>query len=72
MEDASLTTSAERDSDPQDVDTPLLEMPESMRRVDWRWAVAKGYLNKEKNEWNQAMGGKEAYLKQRNDKMIAR
>lgn len=47
-------------------------MPETMRRVDWRWAVTKGYLNKETNEWNEAMGGREAYLKQRNDRMLAR
>lgn len=43
-----------------------------MRRVDWRWAVAKGFLNKETNQWNEAMGGKEAYLKQRNERMLAR
>jgi hypothetical protein len=50
----------------------LLEMPSAMRRVDWRWAVAKGYLNKDTNEWNESMGGQKAYLKQRNDRMISR
>ena len=44
----------------------------SMRRVDWRWAVAKGFLNKETNEWNEQLGGQEAYLKQRNERMNAR
>ncbi len=50
----------------------VLEMPSAMRRVDWRWAVAKGYLNKDTNEWNESMGGQKAYLKQRNDRMMAR
>jgi hypothetical protein len=53
----------------------LLELPEmssAMRRVDWRWAVAKGYLNKDTHEWNENMGGKKAYLKQRNDRMRSR
>jgi hypothetical protein len=50
----------------------ILEMPSAMRRVDWRWAVAKGYLNKDTNEWNENMGGQKAYLKQRNDRMISR
>ena len=45
---------------------------DSMRRVDWRWAVQKGYLNKETNTWNEELGGKEAYLRQRNDRMRAR
>ena len=47
-------------------------LPDAMRRVDWRWAVAKGFLNKETNEWNEQHGGQEAYLKQRNERMIAR
>jgi hypothetical protein len=55
-----------------ETDSALLDMPETMRRVDWRWAVAKGFLNKETNEWNENMGGQKAYLKQRNDRMIAR
>ena len=49
-----------------------IELPQTMRRVDWRWAVAKGFLFKETNEWNQQLGGQEAYLKQRNERMIAR
>jgi hypothetical protein len=53
-------------------DEDILEMPGAMRRVDWRWAVAKGYLNKETNEWNESMGGQKAYLKQRNDRMVSR
>jgi hypothetical protein len=53
-------------------DDDILEMPSAMRRVDWRWAVAKGYLNKDTNEWNEKMGGQKAYLKQRNDRMMAR
>jgi hypothetical protein len=55
-----------------DTESALLDMPQAMRRVDWRWAVAKGFLNKETNEWNENMGGQKAYLKQRNDRMIAR
>ncbi len=55
-----------------ETESALLDMPQMMRRVDWRWAVAKGYLNKETNEWNENMGGQKAYLKQRNDRMIAR
>jgi hypothetical protein len=43
-----------------------------MRRVDWRWAAAKGFLNKETNQWNEAMGGKEAYIIQRNERILAR
>ena len=50
----------------------VLKTPQAMRRVDWRWAVAKGYLNRETNEWNESMGGKDAYLKQRNTRMPAR
>ena len=46
--------------------------PQMMRRVDWRWAVAKGFLNKETNQWNEQLGGKDAYLKQRNERMLAR
>ena len=43
-----------------------------MRRVDWRWAAAKGFLNKDTNQWNEEMGGKEAYLRQRNERISAR
>ena len=50
----------------------ILDFPSTMRRVDWRWAVAKGYLDRETNTWNEAMGGQEAYLKQRNERMLAR
>lgn len=50
----------------------ILDFEATMRRVDWRWAVAKGYLNKETNQWNEAMGGQAAYLKQRNERMFAR
>lgn len=46
-----------------------LVLPDTMRRVDWRWAVQKGYLDKETNTWNEEMGGKEAYLMQRNERM---
>ena len=53
-------------------DDEILEMPSAMRRVDWRWAVAKGYLNKDTNEWNESMGGQKAYLKQRNERMVSR
>ena len=49
-----------------------LSLAQTMRRVDWRWAVAKGFLNKETNQWNEKLGGKEAYLKQRNERMLAR
>ena len=49
-----------------------LQTPDGMRRVDWRWAVAKGYMNKETNEWNEAMGGMDAYLKQRNERIVSR
>ena len=51
---------------------PNLLLPHTMRRVDWRWAVAKGFLNKETNEWNAELGGQEAYLRQRNERMLAR
>ena len=50
----------------------ILDFEATMRRVDWRWAVAKGFLNKETNQWNEAMGGQAAYLKQRNQRMLAR
>ena len=53
-------------------DDVLCTIPQKMRRVDWRWAAAKGFLNKETNQWNEEMGGQEAYLKQRNDRMMAR
>jgi len=43
-----------------------------MRRVDWRWATAKGYFNKETNEWNEEMGGMAAYLAQRNERIKRR
>ena len=43
-----------------------------MRRVDWRWAAAKGFLDKETNQWNEAMGGLEGYLRQRTDRVLAR
>mmetsp|Transcript_8995 Transcript_8995/g.22506 ORF Transcript_8995/g.22506 Transcript_8995/m.22506 type:complete len:442 (-) Transcript_8995:235-1560(-) len=43
-----------------------------MRRVDWRWAAAKGFLDKDTNTWNEAMGGQEEYLRQRNKRMISR
>lgn len=56
----------------KNLDQDILEMPGVMRRVDWRWAVAKGYLNKDTNEWNESMGGQKAYLKQRNDRMVSR
>ncbi len=56
----------------KNIDEDILEMPGAMRRVDWRWAVAKGYLNKDTNEWNESMGGQKAYLKQRNDRMVSR
>jgi hypothetical protein len=62
----------DEDSNLPDTESALLDMPQAMRRVDWRWAVAKGFLNKETNEWNEHMGGQKAYLKQRNDRMIAR
>ena len=57
-------------SDPDDGSSCTI--PLKMRRVDWRWAAAKGFLNKETNQWNEEMGGQEAYLKQRNDRMMAR
>ena len=66
------STSAEQHVSFDEIDSSILEMPDSMRRVDWRWAVTKGFLNKETNQWNQEMGGKEAYLRQRNDRMLAR
>ena len=43
-----------------------------MRRVDWRWAVAKGFLDKETNQWNEALGGLEGYLRQRTESVLAR
>ena len=50
----------------------MIDCPDKMCRVDWRWAVAKGFLDKETHKWNEAMGGQEAYLRQRNERMIAR
>jgi hypothetical protein len=43
-----------------------------MRRVDWRWAAAKGFLNRDTNQWNEDLGGKEAYIRQRNERISAR
>ena len=43
-----------------------------MRRVDWRWAVAKGFFNKETNQWNEELGGKEGYFRQRNERILDR
>lgn len=43
-----------------------------MRRVDWRWAAAKGFLDKETNQWNEAMGGLDGYLRQRTERVLAR
>ena len=43
-----------------------------MRRVDWRWAAAKGFFNKQTNQWNEEIGGKEAYIRQRNERIVAR
>ena len=43
-----------------------------MRRVDWRWAAAKGFFNKGTNQWNEDKGGKEAYILQRNERISAR
>ena len=45
---------------------------QKMRRVDWRWAAAKGFLNKDTNQWNEEMGGREAYIRQRNERILAR
>lgn len=55
----------------EDVSSPD-EPLQKMRRVDWRWAVAKGFLNKDTNQWIEAMGGKEAYIRQRNERILAR
>ena len=68
---ARSSTASEQKSS-SETDTVGSEMTNGMRRVDWRWAVAKGFLNKETNEWNEEVGGKEAYLKQRNERMNAR
>jgi hypothetical protein len=43
-----------------------------MRRVDWRWAAAKGFLDKDTNQWNEAMGGLEGYIRQRTERVLAR
>jgi hypothetical protein len=48
------------------------ESSHKMRRVDWRWAAAKGFLNKDTNQWNEDKGGKEAYIRQRNERISAR
>ena len=48
------------------------EPMQRMRRVDWRWAAAKGFLNKDTNQWIEAMGGREAYIRQRNQRILAR
>ena len=48
------------------------EPSHKMRRVDWRWAAAKGFLNKDTNQWNEDKGGKEAYIIQRNERISAR
>ena len=43
-----------------------------MRRVDWRWAAAKGFLDKDTNQWNEALGGLEGYIRQRTERVLAR
>ena len=48
------------------------ESLQKMRRVDWRWAAAKGFFDKNTNKWNEEMGGKEAYIRQRNERTSLR
>ena len=43
-----------------------------LSRVDRRWAAAKGFLDKDTQEWKEEMGGKEAYIRQRNERILAR
>ena len=47
---------------------PILEnefMYSNMSMVDWRWASAKGFWDRNKQCWNEEMGGQAAYLAQR-------
>lgn len=36
-----------------------------MSLVDWRWAASKGFWDSANRCWNEAMGGMEGYLKER-------
>ena len=37
-----------------------------------RWAVEKGFLDKNTHEWNEERGGLEGYLEERNQRMLLR
>ena len=63
-----LSKSPQNDIQP-DVDDESLR---KMRRVDWRWAAAKGFLDKKTNQWNEALGGLEGYIQQRTARVLAR
>ena len=40
--------------------------------ADWRWAAAKGFWDATRRCWNEEAGGKEAYLAQRNKRILSR
>ena len=40
--------------------------------ADWRWAAAKGFWDATHRCWNEEAGGKEAYLAQRNKRILIR
>jgi hypothetical protein len=41
-------------------------------RIYRRWAVEKGFLDKNTHEWNEERGGLEGYLEERNQRMLLR
>jgi hypothetical protein len=45
--------------------SPSHPSTKSFSRVDWRWATTKGFYNSKTKLWNEALGGLEEYLRQR-------
>jgi hypothetical protein len=41
-----------------------------MSLADWRWAAKKGFWNSEARCWNEDMGGKMAYIEQRDQRRL--
>ena len=43
-----------------------------MSTADWRWAAYKGYWDPKSKRWNDALGGLNAYILQRNARLLRR
>lgn len=44
----------------------------TMNTADWRWAADKGFWDPIRRCWNEELGGKKAYMEQRNQRRAAR